>query len=144
MDLAKRNLIDIQQYIEFLEENNHLIRLKSEVDSYLELAGIAKKYEGDKTILFEKVKDRDYPVLIGLYWNRDMMGKIFNTSSADLPFAIANDIRAWRQSPMEPVTVKKGPANEIIEAEPDLYTLPLNYLGSYVITLCLECCSNIF
>ena len=43
MDLAKRNLIDIQQYIEFLEENNHLIRLKSEVDSYLELAGIAKK-----------------------------------------------------------------------------------------------------
>jgi 2,5-furandicarboxylate decarboxylase 1 len=125
MDLAKRNLIDLQQYIAYLEENNHLIRIKSEVDSYLELAGIAKKYEGDKTVLFEKVKDRDYPVLMGLYWNREVMAKIFDTSNEKLPFAVADDIRAWRQSPMEPVIVKKGPANEVIEAEPDLYKLPI-------------------
>ena len=31
MDLAKRNLIDLQSYIEFMEEHNHLIRVKSEV-----------------------------------------------------------------------------------------------------------------
>ena len=53
MDLAKRNLIDLQQYINFLQENNHLVRVKSEVDSYLELAGIAKKYEG---LDIEKIK----------------------------------------------------------------------------------------
>ena len=125
MDLAKRNLIDLQQYIAFLEENNHLIRVKSEVDAKLELAGIATKYDGGKTILFEKIKDRDYPVLTGLYGNRAMMAKIFNTSSAQLPFVLADDIVAWRKSPMEAVTVKKGPANEVIEADLDLYKLPV-------------------
>lgn len=125
MDLAKRNLIDLQQYIAFLEDNNHLVRVKSEVDAYLELAGIAKHYEGDKAILFEKVKDKEYPVLMGLYWHRDILAKLFDTSSGQLPFAIADDIRAWRQSPMAPVIVKKGPANEVIEAEPDLYKLPI-------------------
>ena len=54
-----------------------------------------------------------------------MMAKIFNTSSAQLPFVLADDIVAWRKSPMEAVTVKKGPANEVIEADPDLYKLPV-------------------
>ncbi len=125
MDLAKRNLIDLQQYICFLEDNNHLVRIKSEVDADFELAGIAKKYEGGKTVLFEKVRGRDYPVLMGLYWNRDMMAKFFRTSSAQLPFVLADDIRRWRQSPMDPVTLKNGPANEVIEASPNLYHLPI-------------------
>ena len=125
MDLAKRNLIDLQQYIAFLEENNHLVRVKSEVDSYLELAGIAKKYEGGKAVLFEKVKDRDYPVLMGFYWHRGILAELFNTSIGNLPFAIADDIRAWRKAPMESPVLKKGPANEVIEEEVDLYKLPI-------------------
>ena len=114
MDLAKRNLIDLQQYITFLEENNHLVRVKSEVDWDQELVGVATKYEGLKTVLFEKVKDRDYPVLAGLYWNRAVMAKFFSTNSAELPFVLADDIRAWRQSPMEPVILKNGPAINLI------------------------------
>lgn len=125
MDLAKRNLIDMQQYIGFLEENNHLVRVKSEVDPYLELAGIAKKYEGGKAVYFEKVKGSEYPVLIGLYWHRGILADLFNTGVGDLPFAIANDIRAWRQKPMESPVLKKGPANEVIEDEVDLYKLPI-------------------
>ena len=77
MDLAKRNLIDLQSYVEFLEQHNHLIRVKSEVDPDFELAGIARKFEGGKAVLFENVKGRDYPVLIGLYWNRDFMARFF-------------------------------------------------------------------
>lgn len=125
MDLAKRNLTDLQGYIDYLEKNNHLIRIKSEVDGNFELAGIAKKFEGGKAVLFEKVTGRDYPVLIGLYWNRDMMAKFFNTNSAELPFVLADEIRAWRQSPMEPIIVEKGPANEVIEDKPDLSSLPI-------------------
>ena len=110
MDLAKRNLIDMQQYLAFLEENDHLVRVKSEVDPYLELAGIAKKYEGGKAVYFEKVKGSEFPVLIGFYWNRDILAKLFNVASGDLPFVIADDIRAWRQSPMESPVLKQGPA----------------------------------
>lgn len=125
MDLAKRNLIDLQQYIAFLEDNNHLVRVKSEVDPYLELAGIAKKYEGGKAVLFEKVKGSEHPVLMGFYWHRGILADLFNTSVGELPFAIANDIRAWRKSPMQSPILKKGPANEVIESDPDLYKLPI-------------------
>lgn len=125
MDLAARNLIDIQSYIEYLEQNNHLIRVKSEVDPVHELAGIAKRFEGGKAMLFENVKGHQYPVFIGLYWNRDMMAKFFNTDSAQLPFVLADGIKQWRQEPMEPIILKNGPANEVIEEKPDLNALPI-------------------
>ena len=125
MDLGARNLTDLQGYIKFLEENNLLIRVKSEVDAHLELAGIAKRFEGDKVVLFEKVKGSKYPVLIGLYWSRDIMAKVFNCDSAKLPFVLTDEIRAWQKSPMEPVISDSGPANEVIETDIDLYELPV-------------------
>jgi 2,5-furandicarboxylate decarboxylase 1 len=125
VDLAKRNLIDIQSYIDHLDQNNQLIRVKSEVDPVYELAGVAKKFEGGKSVLFEKVKGSDYPVLIGLYWNRQEMAKLFRTDSGRLPFVLTDEIRAWRQAPIEPVIVDKGPANEVIEEKPNLHALPI-------------------
>lgn len=125
MGLAEKNLLDIQSYIDFLEQNNHLIRVKSEVDPVHEMAGIAKKFEGGKAMLFENVKGHDYPVFLGLYWNRDMMARFFDTDSAQLPFVLAEGIKEWRQQPMEPVIVKQGPANEVIETTPDLTKLPI-------------------
>lgn len=77
-----------------MEKHNHLIRVKSPVDPAFELAGIARKYEGGEAVLFEQVKGSDYPVLLGLYWNREFMAKFFRATSARLPFALADDIRA--------------------------------------------------
>ena len=125
MDLVARGLTDLQAYIEHLEANNFLARVKSEVDPHFELAGIAKKFEGDKVVLFENVKGCDYPVLIGLYWNLDVMASIFGCTSAELPFLLSNEIVAWAKDPMEPVIVESGPANEVIETEVDLDKLPI-------------------
>ena len=125
MDLAKRGLIDIQSYVEYLEQHNHLIRVKSPVDPIHTLAGIAKKFEGDKAVLFENVEGSEFPVLIGLYWNRDMLGQCFQTPSDKLPFALSDEIRAWRKAPIEPTIVKSGPANEVVETTPDLSELPI-------------------
>ena len=125
MDLDARNLTDLQGYIAFLEENKLLIRVKTEVDAHLELAGVAKRFEGDKVVLFEKVKGSDYPVLIGLYWNLDIMARVFNCDSARLPFVLTDEIRAWQKAPMEPVILESGPANEVIETNIDLYELPI-------------------
>lgn len=125
MDLAQRGLTDIQSYIAFLEAENQLVRVHSEVDQDLELAGIARKFEGEKTVLFERVKGHAYPVLIGLYWNRPMVAKIFGTTAERLPFVLADEIAAWRKVPMEPVILDSGPANAVVEAEPNLYRLPI-------------------
>jgi 2,5-furandicarboxylate decarboxylase 1 len=125
MDLAKRGLTDLQSYIAFLEAENHLVRVHSEVDQDHELAGIARKFEGKKAVLFERVKGHAYPVLIGLYWNRPMLAKIFGTTSEQLPFVLSDEIAAWRKAPMEPVILDSGPANEVIESKPNLYRLPI-------------------
>lgn len=125
MDLAKRDLIDLQSYVDYLERHNHLIRVKGEVDPIHVLAGIAKKFEGGKAVLFESVKGCDFPVLIGLYWNRPLLARMFDTTSEKLPFVISDEIAAWRKNPVEPVIVTTGAANEVIEASPDLGALPI-------------------
>jgi len=125
MDLAKRGLTDLQSYIEYLEDAKQLVRIKSAVDPDRELAGIAKKFEGGKAVLFENVKDCEYPVFVGLYWNRATIAEMFGTSSERLPFVLSDEIAAWRKSPVEPVIVDAGPANEVIEENPDLSTLPI-------------------
>jgi len=125
MNLDARNLTDLQAYIEFLDANNLLIRVKTEVDAEFELAGIAKRFEGDKALLFEKVKGSEYPVLIGLYWNLDIMGSVFDCQASELPSVLTQEIQAWARDPVDPVIVEKGPANEVIETDIDLYKLPI-------------------
>lgn len=125
MNFAERNLIDLQAYLDYLENQEQLVRVKTEVDAVYELAGIAAKFEGGKTVLFEKVRDSDYPVLIGLYWNRDLIARFFETTSEEFPFLLKDEIREWQNSPMEPVISKQGLANEVIEDEVDLYKLPI-------------------
>ena len=125
MDLAKRGLTDLQSYVAYLDEAGLLVRVKSAVDSDRELAGIAKKFEAGKAVLFEKVKDRDYPVLVGLYWKRSTTARMFGTTSERLPFVLSDEIAAWRKDPIEPIVVESGPANEIIEDKPDLSALPI-------------------
>ena len=125
MDLDARGLTDLQTYIEHLDARNLLARVKTEVDPHLELAGIAKRFEDGKALLFERVKGSDYPVLIGLYWNLDIMASIFNCNRSDLPFLLSEEIAAWAKDPVEPVMVKSGPANEVIESDIDLDKLPV-------------------
>lgn len=125
MDLAARGLTDLQGYIAFLEGNNQLIRVKTEVNPELELAAIAKRFEGDKAVLFEKVKGSNYPVLIGLYWNLDIMASVFNCDSSELPFVLTDEIRGWQKAPVGPVIVESGPANEVVETDINLWELPV-------------------
>ena len=125
MDLEARGLTDLQSYISFLEANNQLVRVESEVDPHLELAGIAKRFEGGKALLFEKVKGSDYPVLIGLYWNLDIMSKVFNCDTPQLPFVLSDEIKAWQKDPIEPVLLEKGPANEVVEQDIKMSRIPV-------------------
>lgn len=120
-------LVDLSSCIDHLQKTGNLVRVKSEVDLEYDLAGIAKKYEGKKCVLFEKVKGSPYPVLIGLLWNRDIVGSIFGVPKEKVPFTIAGAIKPWRENKdafPSPV-LEKGPANEVIEKDVDLYRLPV-------------------
>jgi 2,5-furandicarboxylate decarboxylase 1 len=124
--VAKR-LVDLTSCIQHLEKTGNLVRVKSEVDPRYELAGIAKKFEGKKCILFEKVKGSEYPVFLGLLWNRDIVGSLFEVPKEKVPFVIGGAIGPWRKNRdayPSPI-LEKGPANEVIEEEVDLYKLPV-------------------
>lgn len=126
VDRADR-LVDISKCIAHLDGTGNLVRVKSEVDLRHDLAGIAKKYEGKKPILFEKVKGSAYPVLVGLLWNRDVVGSVFGVPKEQIPFAVAKAIGPWRKdkNALASPILDKGPANEVVEPEVDLYKLPI-------------------
>jgi len=120
-------LVDLKATIDFLDKTGNLVRVKSEVDPVLELAGIAKKYEGKKCILFEKVKGSRYPVFMGLLWNRDTVGALFDVPKEQVPFVIASAIGAWRKdkAALASPVLAKGPANEVVVTKNvNLYELP--------------------
>jgi len=126
-DEVAQRLVDLGSTIQFLESTGKLVRIKSEVDPKFELAGIAKKYEGDKCLLFERVKGSEYPVFIGLLWNRDSIGDLFGVPKEQVPFVIAGAIGPWKKNKEQypsPI-LEKGPANEVVEPQVDLYKLPV-------------------
>src|SRR4030042_3430247 len=109
-------LVDIKKCIDYLEKAGNLVRVKSEVDPKFELAGIAKKYEGKKCILFEKVKGSAFPVFMGLLWSREIVGNLFDVPKEKVPFVLGAAIGAWRKDKgaLASRILEKGPANEVV------------------------------
>ncbi|SDH87289.1 UbiD family decarboxylase, partial [Alteribacillus persepolensis] len=113
-NLAKRKVADLQGIVEFLRQENMLVRTKSPVDIKHEMAGIANNYEGGKAVFFENINESEVPLLTGLYWNRKLLAKILDVTEKKLPFLTAQAIEQWSKHPVDPVVVDQGPANEVV------------------------------
>ena len=122
-----RRLIDLGACVDFLDRAGQLRRVKTEVDGRFELAGIAKRLEGGKPVLFERVKGSEYPVVTGLLWNRDIVGQLFGLPKDEVPFAIARAIAGWQKNPaaLAGRLLKRAPANEVVESGVNLAGLPI-------------------
>lgn len=120
-------LSDLGACIDFLDRRGLLLRVRSEVDPLLELAGIARRLEGRGAVLFERVRGSRFPVLCGLLAKRETVGELFGRPPRAVPFAIADAVGAWKQDPgaLAPRFVERGPANEVVQAVPDLGALPI-------------------
>jgi len=122
-----QRLTDLSSSIAYLEKTGCLVRVKSAVSSKYELAGIAKRFEGKKCVLFERIKGSKYPVFIGMLWDRDIVGKLFGISKEKIPFVIAKAIGDWHKNKAKPSSriLMKGPANEVVEEDINLFKLPI-------------------
>ncbi|MEZ5563809.1 MAG: UbiD family decarboxylase [Gammaproteobacteria bacterium] len=120
-------LSDLNVCIDFLDRSGKLIRVHSEVDPVFELAGIASQLEGAGCVLFERVRGSRFPVLCGLLADRDIVGQLFALPAAQVPFAIADAVSAWKKTPaaFAPRLLDQAPANEVVTTAPDLQTLPI-------------------
>lgn len=124
--------MDFRSTIEMLERRSAVVHVKSEVNPVHELAGIARKFEGgNKVVLFERVKGRPYPVICGLWWNREVIGSLFGVSAKEVPALFAAAGARFRQKPVPPMVVDDAPCQEVVEPVPDLdsLTIPTLALG---------------
>jgi 4-hydroxy-3-polyprenylbenzoate decarboxylase len=60
---------DIQEFISELEKNGELKRVKTQVDTELEIAEIIRRqmYSNGPAILFENIKDYEMPILANAF-----------------------------------------------------------------------------
>ena len=124
---AAKRLVDLGACIDFLDKTGNLVRVRSEVDPRHELAGIARRFEGGKCVLFERVNRSAHPVLVGLLWNREIVGAIFGVPRQQVPFVIADAMGPWQKdkAALPARILRQAPANEVIEKTVDLSTLPI-------------------
>lgn len=136
---------DLQHFIKVLEEKNELIRVKVEVDSYLEVTEIADRVSKQygKALLFEKVKDSSYPILINAMGTYERMSMALGVNELDeagdlvaslvdigrymkIPTLIKSIPSLFRMVGILPIKLPiKGKCQEVIEMDPDLGTLPV-------------------
>jgi len=135
---------DIQQFIEKLEKAGELKRVKTEVNTNLEIAEILRRvsYTKGPAILFENIKDYEMPVLgnafgsirrleIGLETTEfsEIGQRIADMTKMEIPSGVFNKIRKLpelsKMSESFPKLEKNGPVTEIINESPTFNNVPI-------------------
>jgi len=135
---------DIPHLIEELENAGELKRIKTQVDSNLEIAEILRRtmYSKGPAIFFENVKGYQMPVLgnafgslrrleIGLGTSdfTEIGERIVDITKMDIPSGILNKIKKLPElsklSDSFPKLEKKGPVTEIVTDTPSFKKIPI-------------------
>jgi len=107
-------------FLEQLECEGKLTRIRKEVSTELEMAGIIDSL-GEKPCFFEKVKESSIPVVAGLVSSKELVAKALNVNIKQILHKLSSAI----ESPLPPTVVKKGECQEIVERNVDLTKLPI-------------------
>ena len=135
---------DIHEYIEELEKANELKRVKTQVDTNLEIAEILRRtmYSNGPAILFEDVKGYEMPVLgnafgsekrlkIGLETSdfSEIGQRIVDITKMEIPSGFLNKIRKLpeisKMGDVFPKLEKNGPVSEVTSDSPSFENIPI-------------------
>ena len=135
---------DTRQFIQELDKAGELKRVKSEVDTNLEIAEILRRtmYSKGPAILFENVKNYDIPVLgnafgsikrleIGLETSdfTEIGQRIVDMTKMEIPSGFLNKIRKLPElskiTDIAPKLEKSGPVTEIFNDSPSFDKIPI-------------------
>lgn len=115
--------MNFRSLLELLDKRGDLLRVAREVDPKYELGSLlAQAEKREKAILFEKVKGADYPAAGGvlLTRKRHALGIDHPEDSLHGRDAYRNLLQSAWDSPVDPVTVDKGPVNEVVLTGDDI------------------------
>lgn len=135
---------DMQDFLNFLEKKGELKRIKTEVDSNLEITEIADQIvkKGGPAVLFENIKGSKYPLFINMFGTKKRMclslgveeinevsDKIGNLFPRNMPEGIWDKIGFLAQlkkiSDARPDVVKDALSQEVVEENGSLDSLPI-------------------
>jgi len=135
---------DIHDFIKELEKNNELKRIKTEVDSNLEIAEIIRRqmYSNGPAILFENVKGYEMPVLANAFGSMKRLEiglemtdfteigqRIVDMTKMDIPSGFLNKIKKLpelsKMAESFPKLEKNGPVTEITSSSASFDDLPI-------------------
>ena len=110
-----------RQFLEQLDSEGELTKIRREVSTTYELAGIIDALQ-EKPVLFEKVKESNFPVVAGLVSSKELVAKALNVEREELLHKLSDAIAEPYPSPD---IVKNGECQEIVEKDVDLTRLPI-------------------
>ncbi len=135
---------DTHEFIEELEKNGELKRVKTEVDSDLEIAEILRRemYSNGSAILFENVKGYDMPVLGNAFGSMKRLEialemtdfteigqRIADMTKMDIPSGLLNKIKKLpelsKMAASFPKAETSGPVTEITSSDASFDDLPI-------------------
>jgi len=121
--------MDLHAFISAAKSAGYLTTIDREVDPHLEIARIAAELDG-RPVLFTRVKDSAYPIVIGACSDRRYFGLALNTPAEQVMFRLADALAAPAPIPSCAASGGGGqgvgiaPCQEVIEPVVDLTAIP--------------------
>ena len=110
----------LRSFIDALDKNGELTRIKKPVSTEFEMAGIINA-NSEKPVYFENVKESRYPVVAGLVSSKDLIARSLGINKVQL----LPKLLAAIEHPAPPQVVANGACQEVLETNVDLTMLPI-------------------
>jgi UbiD family decarboxylase len=131
----KQDIYDLRSFIERLEEEGELVRVRAKVDWKFEVGGIAYKAFGPPpgpALLFENIQDYTIPLFLGgLQTIRRIAIALGLAPETDHVALIKEYAKRLLREPIKPVTLKDGPCkeNKYFDNDVDIFKFPIPWLN---------------
>jgi len=112
--------LGFRSFLEQLGKSGELTRIKKEVSTEYEMAGIIEAL-GEKPVFFEKPKESSIPVVAGFVSSKELISSALGIKKEQLLHKLAGAL----EKPVPPTVAAKGECQEIIEKDVDLTKLPI-------------------
>ncbi|HUT17453.1 MAG TPA: UbiD family decarboxylase [Acidobacteriota bacterium] len=110
----------LRNFIEKLDKNGELKRIRKPISTEYELAGIINAL-CEKPVYFENVKESSYPVVAGLVSSKALIARALGIQRDQLLPKLSTVI----EHPVPPKIVSTGECQQVIETNVDLTKLPI-------------------
>jgi anhydromevalonate phosphate decarboxylase len=113
-------LLGLRSFVDRLDRVGELKHVALEVSTEFELAGVIDAM-GEKPVIFENVKESAYPVVAGLVSSKELIAGSLGIKKEELLHKLSNAI----EHPLAPEMVSEASCQEVVEANVDLFKLPI-------------------